>query len=121
MNNTIWLCNIRSADEKHYEEHEVVDGNRDGAIYSLRDGAFERLRETRVIEPMDFFPNWYEGTQIPMSEVRSSVKYILYRLLMKVAHKCNWHYAPPVYPDGDTQLWCKWCGFRQTIKRSGES
>jgi hypothetical protein len=41
----------------------------------------------------------------------------LYRLTMKVAHKFNWHYAPPIYPEGDTQLWCKWCGFRQTIKR----
>ena len=41
----------------------------------------------------------------------------LYRLLMKVAHRFHWHYAPPVYPEGDTQLWCKWCGFRQTIKR----
>ena len=41
----------------------------------------------------------------------------LYRLVMKVAHKYNWHYAPPVYPDGDIQLWCKWCGFRETFKR----
>ena len=40
-----------------------------------------------------------------------------YRLVMRVAHHYNWHYAPPVYPDGDTQLWCQWCGFRQTIKR----
>lgn len=41
---------------------------------------------------------------------------LLYRALMKVAHKYHWHYAPPVYPEGDTQLWCKWCGFRQTVK-----
>jgi len=41
----------------------------------------------------------------------------LYRWIMRFAHKHNWHYAPPVYPDGDTQLWCQWCGFRQTIKR----
>ena len=37
-------------------------------------------------------------------------------MVMKVAHRFNWHYAPPIYPEGDTQLWCKWCGFRQTIK-----
>ena len=45
-----------------------------------------------------------------------------YRLIMKVAHAYNWHYAPPIYPNGNTQLWCKWCGFRQTIKfrRRGE-
>jgi len=40
----------------------------------------------------------------------------LYRFVMRTAHRFNWHYAPPIYPEGDTQLWCKWCGFRQTIK-----
>ncbi len=44
----------------------------------------------------------------------------LYRLTMRIAHKFNWHYAPPIYPDGDTQLWCKWCGFRKTIKKRGD-
>lgn len=41
----------------------------------------------------------------------------LYRTVMRLAHRFNWHYAPPIYPDGDTQLWCKWCGFRETIRR----
>lgn len=40
-----------------------------------------------------------------------------YRFIMRIAHKYNWHYAPPIYPEGDTQLWCKWCGFRETIHR----
>jgi len=40
-----------------------------------------------------------------------------YRTIMRIAHKYNWHYAPPIYPEGDTQLWCKWCGFRQTVKK----
>lgn len=44
----------------------------------------------------------------------------LYRIIMRIAHKFNWHYAPPIYPDGDTQLWCKWCGFRRTIKRKND-
>lgn len=44
------------------------------------------------------------------------IKWILYRLIMRIAHKYNWHYAPPIYPEGDTMLWCKWCGFRQVIK-----
>lgn len=44
-----------------------------------------------------------------------------YQLIMKIAHKFNWHYAPPIYPEGDTQLWCKWCGFRQTVKRRNQS
>ena len=43
-------------------------------------------------------------------------KGFFYRLIMRIAHKYNWHYAPPIYPEGDTQLWCKWCGFRQTIR-----
>ncbi|MFH2232458.1 MAG: hypothetical protein ABII13_04820 [Patescibacteria group bacterium] len=42
---------------------------------------------------------------------------LIYRIVMKIAHRYNWHYAPPIYPEGDVQLWCKWCGFRQTIKR----
>lgn len=46
------------------------------------------------------------------------IKGTIYRLIMRLAHRYNWHYAPPIYPEGDTQLWCKWCGFRQTIKKS---
>lgn len=46
-----------------------------------------------------------------------SIKGLLYRSFMKFAHRHNWHYAPPVYPNGDTQLWCQWCGFRETIKK----
>lgn len=41
----------------------------------------------------------------------------VWRLVMRIAHRYNWHYAPPIYPDGDTHLWCHWCGFRQTVKR----
>ena len=48
------------------------------------------------------------------------VKGFFYRLIMRIAHRYHWHYAPPIYPVGDTQLWCKWCGFRQTIKRKGD-
>ncbi len=43
-----------------------------------------------------------------------------YRSIMRIAHRFNWHYAPPIYPEGDTHLWCKWCGFRQTIKKSNK-
>ena len=45
------------------------------------------------------------------------IKGWMYRLIMRIAHRYNWHYAPPIYPDGDTQLWCQWCGFRATIKK----
>ena len=43
----------------------------------------------------------------------------LYPAVMRLAHRYHWHYAPPIYPDGDTQLWCKWCGFRETIHQRG--
>lgn len=50
------------------------------------------------------------------------MKWRLYRLLMKVAHRYDWHYAPEIGPfeDGSTQRWCQWCGFRQSVppKRS---
>ena len=42
----------------------------------------------------------------------------LYRIVMRVAHRFHWHYAPPFYPDGDTVLWCQWCGFRAVVARS---
>jgi len=45
------------------------------------------------------------------------MKGFFYRIIMRISHKYNWHYAPPIYPEGDTQLWCKWCGFRQTINK----
>ncbi len=45
------------------------------------------------------------------------IRGFFYRLVMRVAHRYNWHYAPPVYPDGDTMLWCHWCGMRDVIKR----
>ena len=44
----------------------------------------------------------------------------LYRPVMKFTHRFHCHYAPPIYPDGDTVLWCKWCGLRQTVKRRGD-
>ena len=44
----------------------------------------------------------------------------VYRTVMRIAHRFNWHYAPPIYPEGDTMLWCKWCGFRQVIARRGD-
>ena len=38
----------------------------------------------------------------------------LYRPLMRLAHRFNWHYAPiTTMANGDTHQWCKWCGLRQ--------
>lgn len=42
----------------------------------------------------------------------------IYQAVMRIAHRFNWHYAPPIYPDGDTMLWCKWCGMRDIVKRA---
>ncbi len=36
----------------------------------------------------------------------------LYRPLMKLAHRYNWHYTHTMYLDGDKILWCQWCGLR---------
>ena len=38
----------------------------------------------------------------------------LYRPLMKLAHRYNWHYAPVGGPDRN-QAWCQWCGLRYTV------
>jgi len=47
----------------------------------------------------------------------------LYRPLMRLAHRYNWHYAPPSYPipprhpGGDVLRWCQWCGLRAVTAR----
>lgn len=44
----------------------------------------------------------------------------LYRHVMRVAHRYNWHYAPPMdrmhgeRPNGSINHWCQWCGLRGT-------
>lgn len=48
-----------------------------------------------------------------------TVNWKFYRLLMKVAHRYNWHHATVCYPDGDTLYWCQWCGMRDVMKRRG--
>lgn len=40
-----------------------------------------------------------------------------YRLIMKIAHQHNWHHMKPCYPNGDTMLWCHWCGIRVVTHR----
>jgi hypothetical protein len=47
------------------------------------------------------------------------LKWKLYRVVMKLAHRYHWHYAPPHDIEGDTQLWCQWCGLRYTSRRRG--
>ena len=47
------------------------------------------------------------------------MKSFFYRTIMEIAHKYHWHYAPPVYPDGETMLWCQWCGFRAKVEGEG--
>lgn len=39
----------------------------------------------------------------------------LYRPAMRLAHRYNWHYAPPNTFDlygGERNHWCQWCGLR---------
>jgi hypothetical protein len=45
-----------------------------------------------------------------------------YRAVMKIAHRFNWHYAPPCpqIEPGETRYWCHWCGLKYTA-RSGRA
>lgn len=49
------------------------------------------------------------------------VYYYFYGALMRLAHRHNWHHMKPCYPDGDTMLWCHWCGIRIVTKRRERS
>ena len=40
----------------------------------------------------------------------------IYRHLMHLAHRFNWHYMAVSYPENDKMLWCHWCGARYVIK-----
>jgi len=44
-----------------------------------------------------------------------------YRLVMRMAHRFHWHYAPPSFPNHDTQLWCQWCGLRYTLPKAASA
>ena len=45
------------------------------------------------------------------------MKYWLYRWFMSFAHRYGWHKMEESHPDGDTMLWCHWCGLRVVTKR----
>jgi len=34
----------------------------------------------------------------------------IYRRLMKLVHRFNWHHTRTIHPEGDTLLVCDWCG-----------
>ena len=39
---------------------------------------------------------------------------LVYRHLMRCAHRYGWHYAPiTVLVDDATMKWCHWCGMRE--------
>lgn len=56
-----------------------------------------------------------------LTKLIEKARYIAYRWLMKLAHRHNWHHMKPCYPEGDTMLWCHWCGIRIVTKRKGEA
>lgn len=37
----------------------------------------------------------------------------LYRPLMRLAHRFNWHHMTICYIEDDIMDWCQWCGVRQ--------
>ena len=46
---------------------------------------------------------------------------MIYRWIVIIAHKFDWHHAPVIGPfeDGMYQRWCKWCGFRENFVKPG--
>ena len=42
-----------------------------------------------------------------------------YRVIQRALHALNLHYMPATYPDGDVVLWCRWCGARSKVVKSG--
>lgn len=43
----------------------------------------------------------------------------IYRRLMMLTHRFNWHHTRTCYPDGDTLKVCDWCGLSCVTKRGG--
>lgn len=41
----------------------------------------------------------------------------LYRPIMRLAHRFDWHWAPisGPYEDGARERWCHWCGMRDKV------
>lgn len=49
--------------------------------------------------------------------------WLMYRLVMRIAHRFNWHYMEPMHgiqPDNNSQIWCHWCGARYTLPRKNK-
>lgn len=59
------LCNIRKGDGDFYWGREMTEDkeglHRDGPLWGIRSETFERLKAHGDIEPMELFPDWYEG------------------------------------------------------------
>lgn len=50
-------------------------------------------------------------------KISCMIKYFFYKNIQKLLHYFHLHYMPPLYPNGDVQIWCRWCGARYTIQR----
>jgi hypothetical protein len=42
----------------------------------------------------------------------------LYRMVMRLSHRFDWHYMEHCYPDRDHMIWCHWCGARYVFPRA---
>lgn len=42
-----------------------------------------------------------------------------YQMLMRLSHRFNWHHTVTIHPDGDTMIWCQWCGMKYVSHRRG--
>lgn len=75
----------------------------------------------------DNTPRWKRKLRHAIHEVRFQIKLFvwhrhLYRPVMKLAHRFNWHHAPPsplADENGVRHHWCQWCGLRGTTYTNG--
>lgn len=44
-----------------------------------------------------------------------------YRLIMRFAHRYDWHLMRPCHSRGDMMVWCHWCGLRIAVNHVAEN
>lgn len=56
-------------------------------------------------------PKWWHRARWAIAGWCASIYHrFIYRHLMRLSHRFNWHHTRTSYPDGDTYVRCDWCG-----------
>lgn len=45
---------------------------------------------------------------------------VIYRAVMKLSHRFNWHHTRTLRPEGDVVLYCSWCGLQYTKHKAAK-